>query len=330
MHLLPARGALRAASLVAVAVLAAAVPTAARAYAPIGVTNTASALAGARFWVNPANPAGKAAAALRRSRPREAGFLEQLARVPTATWLGGWVRDVRGEVRRIVETAGAQGAIPVLVAYNIPNRDCGEHSAGGERDAASYRKWIRDFAAGLADRRAVVVVEPDAVALTRCLSERQQRERFELLADAVRVLRSARATVYLDAGNARWMKPQEMAARLRRAGIDDADGFALNVSNFIATPTNVAFGESLSRLVGGKHFIIDTSRNGAGTATGVEWCNAPGQAVGTRPTTNTGHPLVDAFLWIKQPGESDGTCAGGPRAGTFWNEYAVGLAQRGL
>ncbi len=28
---------------------------------------------------------------------------------------------------------------------------------------------------------------------------------------------------------------------------------------------------------------------------------------GTRPTANTGHTLVDAFVWIKPGGESDGT-----------------------
>jgi endoglucanase len=36
---------------------------------------------------------------------------------------------------------------------------------------------------------------------------------------------------------------------------------------------------------------------------------------------------VDAFLWIKQPGESDGTCNGGPKAGSWWNDIAVELAR---
>ena len=74
----------------------------------------------------------------------------------------------------------------------------------------------------------------------------------------------------------------------------------------------------------GKHFLIDTSRNGLGT---TEWCNPRGQALGVTPTTNTGHPLVDAFLWIKQPGESDGTCGGGPRAGNWWTDIALELSR---
>ena len=55
------------------------------------------------------------------------------------------------------------------------------------------------------------------------------------------------------------------------------------------------------------------------------WCNPSGRSVGARPTTATGDALVDAFLWVERPGESDGACHGGPAAGTFWPEYALGL-----
>lgn len=290
------------------------------------VSDATSALAGARLWVNPLSPASRAATVLRRSRPVDAARLDDIAAQPTAVWFGQWNHDVAGDVRRIVAQAAADRAVPVLVAYNIPHRDCGEHSAGGERNAAGYRRWIREFARGLTGR-AVVVLEPDAVALTRCLAPRQVEERFALLRDAVAVLKDARATVYIDAGNARWMPARDVAARLERAGVAAADGFALNVSNYIATPVNVEFGTEVSRLTGGKHFVIDTSRNGAGTATGHEWCNVPGQRLGERPTTRSGHRLVDAYLWIKQPGESDGPCEGGPRAGAFWPDYAIALTR---
>ena len=52
-----------------------------------------------------------------------------------------------------------------------------------------------------------------------------------------------------------------------------------------------------------------------------------GQALGHAPTTDTGHPLVDAFLWVKVPGQSDGTCNGGPRAGAWWADYALELSK---
>jgi endoglucanase len=217
------------------------------------------------------------------------------------------------------------GALPVFVAYNIPGRDCGSYSAGGARGSDAYRRWISAFAGGIRGRNALVILEPDALPGLDCLSAQGQRDRMTLIREAVQTLKAQRAYVYIDAGHARWQSPETMATRLREAGIASADGFSLNVSNYIANAANIAYGERLSRLVGGKHFLIDTSRNGIGAES--DWCNPRGQALGVVPTTNTNHPLVDAFLWVKQPGESDGTCNGGPRAGSWWNEIAVELSR---
>jgi endoglucanase len=173
-----------------------------------------------------------------------------------------------------------------------------------------------------------VVLEPDAVAQMTCLPAQGQEERLALLRDAVALFKAAGAAVYIDAGNARWVGAADMAARLKRAGIAQSDGFSLNVSNFIGISANVAYGEAVSARVSGKHFIIDTSRNGTGGTTDGQWCNPSGQALGHAPTTRTGHRLIDAYLWIKYPGESDGPCNGGPAAGSWWPEYALGLAQR--
>jgi endoglucanase len=119
-----------------------------------------------------------------------------------------------------------------------------------------------------------------------------------------------------------------MASRLASAGITAAQGFALNVSNFLTTAENVTYGEQLSALVGGRHFVIDTGRNGLGPAPDLQWCNPAGRALGPHPTSATGHPLVDALLWVKMPGESDGACNGGKVSGEWMPEYALGLAQR--
>jgi endoglucanase len=119
-----------------------------------------------------------------------------------------------------------------------------------------------------------------------------------------------------------------MAQRLRQAGIGRARGFSLNVSNFNATADETAYGHTVAAAVGGKPFVIDTSRNGLGRAPDSAWCNPPGRALGQPPTSQTGDPLVDAYLWIKAPGESDGSCNGAPAAGVWWPEYALGLAQR--
>jgi endoglucanase len=235
------------------------------------------------------------------------------------------VNDIRREVDNAVSTITSTDALPVFVAYNIPSRDCGSYSAGGATGGDTYRRWIRSFAEGLRGRETIVILEPDALGGMDCLSATGQQERLGLISDAVSVLKAQLASVYIDAGHARWISAEIMADRLRTADIATADGFSLNVSNYISNAANVAYGERLSDLLGGKHFIIDTSRNGLGTAT--EWCNARGQALGVAPTTTTGHPLVDAFLWIKQPGESDGTCGGGPDAGTWWSEIAIELSR---
>jgi endoglucanase len=282
-------------------------------------------LAGRRLYVDPNSNARRQAETLRRSRPQDAALVDQIARQPTAKWLGDWARDIGSEVNAAVTTITGAGALPVFVAYNIPGRDCGSYSAGGARGSDAYRRWIRSFAGGIRGRGAVVVLEPDALPGMDCLNAQGQRDRLTLMREAVQALKAQRAYVYIDAGHARWHPPQVMADRLKQAGIAMADGFSLNVSNYIANSPNIAYGEQLSRLVGGKHFIIDTSRNGIGSQN--QWCNPRGQALGVVPTTRTGHPLVDAFLWVKQPGESDGTCNGGPRAGSWWNEIAVELSR---
>ncbi len=71
------------------------------------------------------------------------------------------------------------------------------------------------------------------------------------------------------------------------------------------------------------HAVIDTSRNGQGPWTPTAsypdpqtWCNPPGRGLGLRPTANTGQPLVDAYLWIKTPGQSDGQCNRGVAGST--------------
>lgn len=292
-------------------------------------TPTTTALAGAGLWVNPSSAAKQTADAWRASRPADAAQLDKIAAQPQVQWLGNWNADVRADADAATSTIIAAGAVPVFVAYNIPQRDCGGLSGGNSTTADAYRAWIAALASGIGGRRAAVILEPDALAAMDCLSAVDQQLRVDLLSDAVRTLaRGGSISVYLDAGHPGWQPAETIASRLTRAGIAMAQGFALNVSNFIATPENLAYGAKVSALVGGRHFVIDTGRNGLGASPDGQWCNPAGRALGERPTTSTGQPLVDAFLWIKAPGESDGACAGAPAAGTWMPDYALGLAQR--
>jgi endoglucanase len=291
---------------------------------------TPSPLAGAKLYVDPSTPASKQAAAWRSTRPADAALMEKIAARPLAMWLGDWMgTEPYAEVARLTAKVTAAGAVPVFVVYNIPLRDCGLWSAGGAATPAAYTRWVAEVARGIGSSRAVVIVEPDAVAGMDCLDAGDQKVRLDLIREAVRTLKaSPNTTVYIDAGNAGWHPPVKMAPRLRDAGMQTADGFALNVSNFFDNDESIRYGAELSGLMGAKHFVIDTSRNGSGPSTPYEWCNPMGRSVGTSPTTSTGHPLVDAYLWVKPPGESDGECNGGPSAGKWWPEYALGLAQR--
>ncbi|MFE2556949.1 glycoside hydrolase family 6 protein [Streptomyces sp. NPDC059352] len=285
------------------------------------------------YWVNPDGKAARQMAEhLAAGRTAEAELLRRIASRPAAEWIGP--DRPEDETRTLTEAATRAGREALLVLYDIPNRDCGQHSAGGAADAAAYRAWVDGVARGIGERRATVVLEPDAVmhVVDGCTDERHQGERYGLLKEAVRRLKQQpAATVYLDAGNAGWVKPAELRGPLQEAGIAEADGFAVNVSNFKTTAVSAAYGRELSALVGGKPFVIDTSRNGNGPYTegdpAQNWCNPPGRALGEPPTRETGDPLVVAHLWVKRPGESDGECRGGPRAGEWFDAYALELAR---
>jgi endoglucanase len=282
-----------------------------------------------RLYVDPRSDARLQAERWAATRPADAALMAELARQPHADWFGDRRGDIRSAVAGRVRAIARAGAMPLLVAYHVPFRDCGAHSAGGAGSGRAYRRWIRGFAAGLAGRRAAVVLEPDALAGLDCLSARRRRERLRLLRYAVRVLAAVPdVAVYLDAGHSGWHPAAVAARRLRAAGVARARGFSLNVSNFRTTAGEVPYGNAVSALVASKPFVVDTSRNGAGPAPGGAWCNPPGRGLGRAPTGRTGRRLVDAYLWIKVPGESDGACGGGPAAGTWWAPYALELARR--
>ncbi|ALX04644.1 glycoside hydrolase family 6 protein [Aeromicrobium erythreum] len=219
---------------------------------------------------------------------------------------------------------------PLLAVYAITGRDCGQHSAGG-LNPTQYKAWVDQVAKGLRGRYAMVVLEPDALALLGACSG--QGDRTALLRYATRSLARAGVWVYIDAGHSRWITPQDMAKRLVSAGVRDARGLATNTSNFRPTSEERTYGAAvvaeLAKLgVKGKRYVVDTSRNGAAKpVTPGVWCNPPAARLGHTPTIVDRNGL-DAYLWVKRPGESDGQCEGGPNAGTWWPTGARRLLAR--
>ena len=285
------------------------------------------------FWVNPDGTAARQVVALEKDgKKAEADHIRRIAEQPVAEWISP--ENPEEQARGFTEGAEAADRTALLVLYNIPHRDCDQYSRGGAADGDAYRDFVDGVAKGIGDRAATVILEPDAVLhlVDGCTPDEFHEERYDLLKGAIAQLKGLKNTkVYLDAGNAGWGEPDQIHEPLKWAGVDQADGFSVNVSNYYSTEDSIAYGKRLSAKIGDKHFVIDTSRNGNGPYTDgnpdERWCNPPGRALGETPTTKTADPLVDAYLWVKRPGESDGECKGGPKAGDWWPQYALKLAQ---
>ena len=368
------------------------------------------------FYVGDPNPgatqqiadlkaAGKTGAARR---------LKAMVNTPSAVWFTqGTPAEVKAYAQQVIADANDEGTVPVLVAYNVPGRDCSLYSAGGAANGPAYRAWIDKLVEGIGQTKAVVIVEPDGLSLlpSDCgeTDAAAPNDRKSLISYAAhKFLDDANALVYIDAGNSNWNTVGLTAKRLVDVGVDDVAGFALNVSNFQYTKNSTVYGTWVSKCIAfatlvdpgnyaacpdqygsyggvalssfGKwsdgaskakfntaaennrydallgstqpttHFVVDTSRNGRGPWKGTSahpasdddteaWCNPLDRGAGARPTANTAKTLVDAYLWIKLPGESDGLCyrwTDGPKdpardmkdpsAGAWFRQQALELA----
>jgi endoglucanase len=374
---------------------------------------------GTRFFVpTPDSGAKDQIKTLKAAHDRQdAALIQDLIDTPQAVWFTSGTPDsVRKDVKKVVKQAAADRAVPVLVAYNIPFRDCAQFSAGGATTTADYLAWIDGFAKGIGDERAVVILEPDSLGIipfnidingnmewcqpaeadpTTAASDRYA----QLNAALDRLLQQPNVDVYLDGTHVGWLGSGDAAKRLVNAGVTRAQGFFLNVSNFQATDKLTKYGTWISECIafandaeeGGwrlghydwcasqyypatfsdfstwsasdawyasnlgtavatTHFVMDTSRNGQGpwvppsdapAGDPQDWCDPPDRGVGLRPGTNTSSSLIDAYLWIKIPGESDGQCnrwapAGSPdpvrgiqdpAAGVWFPDMALELAK---
>ncbi|WP_309649852.1 glycoside hydrolase family 6 protein [Nocardioides sp.] len=279
--------------------------------------------AGAPF----ADPDSRAARALAQAEQNgdteSARVYTRLAETSAGIWLTPEEYPpgkVAAKVGSVAAEAAAAGQVPTFVVYGIPDRDCtGGFSAGG-LPAAQYGPWVQEIATAAAG--AVAVVEPDALASALECDRRDQRVR--LIRDAVDRLRSAGVTTYVDGGHSHWIDPVALAGLLREVGVESVRGFAANVSNYQTDEDERAFADELSGLLGGVHYVIDSGRNGRGSID--EWCNPPGRAFGRDPEVVDDGSGLDAYLWVKPPGESDGECQGGPAAGEFWPERTLEMA----
>jgi endoglucanase len=294
-------------------------------------------LSGANFFVDPESEA--AHSALTNSA------LDVIAREPGTARFGKFsfgsngVPDIQTAVSRYLARAQVEepGTVPLLATYRILHGLCG-HASDSPADAASYHNFIEGFAQGIGSYRAVLFLEMDSIITMPCLSPHGKAVREHELRDAINILAAdcPHLVVYLDAGAADALSARDAARYLRGSGVAKIQGFFLNATHFDWTSHEIRYGDKISALTGGKHFVVNTGENGQGPLrprdivhTGLEvLCNPPGRGLGPLPTANTAYRNVDMFAWTSNPGESGGSCvAGAPPTGEYWPAYAAMLVQ---
>jgi endoglucanase len=287
--------------------------TAAGASAPARSSDS-NPLAGMRFYVDPESPSWQQWHYFQRTGQRaKADLIWKIAREPKALWVGRFTRpNFRVKIRRIFEAAQADGSVPILTVLRAQSTGCGPtYDGGGPAEDARTRAWYDDLARAIGNDTVVIAFEPDSLGTIDCHAPSRRDDRIRLLRHGVDALsKLPNATIYLEAGASDWEPAQRTANQLRAIGIAKVRGFMLNATHYDWTGANIKHGLQISRLTGGKHFIINTAENGRGPVHQrlpngrrlTIWCNPPKRGLGPPPTTNTANPTVDAYLWINRPG----------------------------
>ncbi|KAL2114653.1 hypothetical protein VUR80DRAFT_2633 [Thermomyces stellatus] len=215
---------------------------------------------------------------------------------------------------------------------------------GLERYKTEYIDPIVELAKEYSDIRMIFVYEPDGIAnLVTNMGVEKCAEAADAYVEAtvyaLGQLDLENVAIYIDAGHAGWLgwpvgdnlntTATVYGDIYKEAGSPKAvRGLVTNVSNYNAynsseplnyTDVNPNWDESkfhaslapyLTNASFPAHFIVDTGRSGAQPAGRLEWshwCNIKDAGFGIRPSSDTPTELLDAFVWVKPGGESDGT-----------------------
>jgi endoglucanase len=284
----------------------------------------ANPLEGVKLFVDQESPSWQQWEAYRRAGDtRKADLIWKIAREPKSLWLGRFTRpNFAVKVRRLLDAAKAQGAVPLFTVLRAQSTGCApDYQGGGPAEDAATRAWYDDLARVIGDEQVVIAFEPDSLGTIDCLARSRRDDRLRVLAHGVDALsKLPNATVYLEGGASDWEPARRTAQQLRAIGIAKVRGFMLNATHYDWTAANIQHGLEISRLTGGKPFVINTAENGRGPVHYrrggrriTVWCNPGLRGLGPPPTTQTAHPKVDAYLWINRPGYAQ-ACQGRPIA----------------
>jgi endoglucanase len=225
---------------------------------------------------------------------------------PTGIWLTEETVDIN-KIKSIMQIC--EGKVPVFVIYFIPTKN---KPLPDDTEIQEYLNKNIQIARTIAGYKAIVIIEPDILYLETENSYTESLNR-SLVKQITKIYKAfaPESRVYLDAAHSNWHPPEKVAHILKEAGIEHAEGFATNISNFQKTENELKYASKLSKLSGNKSFIIDTGRNGNGPGQSRNnapiWSDPVGLKTGIRPTTSTNAEGLDAYLWIKPPGEADGS-----------------------
>jgi endoglucanase len=289
---------------------------------------------------------------VRRGDRGKAALIAKVALQPQFKWFGRWNQDDKGgtygAARNYVDRVQEEqpGSVPQIVVMRHQGKACHKrYTAGGPREDERTKRWYDAFAAGIGDARVVIGFEPDSLGTVDCLAASRRKARLDTLRYGIDVFSQLpNATTYIEAGASDWEPAAKTAKQLRYIGVAKVRGFMLNVTHKDWTAANIRHGLQISRLTGGKHFIVNTSENGRGPVHYRRWisrgdpkiwrrvnvwCHARKRGLGPAPTTTTARPdLVDAYLYVNRPGYSAGSCNGGPLPiGSWWADRAHDLAR---
>ncbi|MER5442916.1 glycoside hydrolase family 6 protein [Streptomyces sp. NPDC002790] len=215
--------------------------------------------AGPRLYTPDPNPdATRQIAGLFKSgRYRDAARVTAMIATPQAVWFGDQSpAEVEKLTREVVRDADRRDALPAFALYNVPGRDCSNYSAGGAATTAEYQAWIDAVARGIGSRDAMVVLEPDSLALLPADCGQDDAEgtktaaRYAEVNYAVRKLEPLRGTrVYLDTGHPGWHSVNSIVPRLIKGGVEHAAGFYTNASNYFTDDANSWYGKLISSCI---------------------------------------------------------------------------------
>jgi endoglucanase len=271
--------------------------------------------------------------------------LEKIASEPAANRFslyaqGGSPTGIYNQVIKVLcgNMQADPGSIPVLTTYFLHHSTASSCPTPSALRAAQplFERRVDAVARATANRPAVYLVEMDGIGSSRCIQKIGSLGIWEtdLRYETSKLASLPHTVVYMEAGYSDGNPVGYTAKVLNAAGVRHVQGFWTNDTHLNWTIDEINWGEKISRKTHGAHFVINTAQNGNGplrnphptTQGNTNHCNPPGRALGPPPTTNTGYPNVDAFLWSSPPGNSGGSCNGGPPAGTFFTARAIQLA----